>query len=590
MNDAIKEKYEILKAKNFPISYFLKDREGCQNIWMWSQDPEFDLLYQEVNSPERPVKVVDNMEELFHEFENGNCFVYSDNSMENILLTKCRNLHLISLETLVLRGICCLACNLYEAQDIAAKVQRKNRVYFYELPLLTDLHCLSREEQLLHKQIQETVNERRIRQDEELYRSLWPKYHSIDEMLEVCPRIPVIRNGAGLQVSGDYRSPKYNVIDGHRVTTDAPESYVGKIYLFGKSQVIGYGAEDKDTIASQLQRMVNQYSKDKYLVVNEGVSGESDTDTIRHINSIDYQPEDIFVYLIAKRRCYRQKCEYKYGNIKKLAEEFDAIPDRPSMFLDTIPHLNYLGNEVVASAIFHDIEQELSIHPQISRQSESVEGTPQKAFLYEEQVKNSLERLSEYKIENASGYRVGSIVMNCNPFTLGHRYLIETAAEQVDYLYIFVVEEDRSIFPFQDRIELVRQGTKDISNVIVLPSGKFMISSLTFPEYFEKESDYDVTIDASMDIDIFGRYVAKEFGITVRFAGEEPLDAVTRQYNGAMQERLPKYGVEFVEIPRKVLGDHVISATMVRKYLKDRNFAEIKKLVPDTTYQYLVKL
>ena len=81
----------------------------------------------------------------------------------------------------------------------------------------------------------------------------------------------------------------------------------------------------------------------------------------------------------------------------------------------------------------------------------------------------------------------GAIVMNCNPFTRGHRYLIESAAKQVDTLYVFVVEEDKSFFPFTERLMLVRNGIKDLSNVIVLPSGKFMISSLTFPEYFVKK-------------------------------------------------------------------------------------------------------
>ena len=44
--------------------------------------------------------------------------------------------------------------------------------------------------------------------------------------------------------------------------------------------------------------------------------------------------------------------------------------------------------------------------------------------------------------------KVGCIVMNCNPFTSGHRYLIEYALKNVDYLFIFVVEEDQSVFLF----------------------------------------------------------------------------------------------------------------------------------------------
>lgn len=70
-----------------------------------------------------------------------------------------------------------------------------------------------------------------------------------------------------------------------------------------------------------------------------------------------------------------------------------------------------------------------------------------------EEWRSSLER---FEVEGNAA--VGSIVMNCNPFTLGHRYLIEYASKYVDYLYIFVVEEDKSFFPFSDRIDLIKKG------------------------------------------------------------------------------------------------------------------------------------
>ncbi|MBQ9442198.1 MAG: [Selenomonadaceae bacterium] len=78
--------------------------------------------------------------------------------------------------------------------------------------------------------------------------------------------------------------------------------------------------------------------------------------------------------------------------------------------------------------------------------------------------------------------------MNCNPFTLGHEYLIEYASKKVKKLYIFVVEEDKSEFKFADRFELVKRGVKKFSNVEVLPSGKFIISQQTFSGYFNKEN------------------------------------------------------------------------------------------------------
>lgn len=123
--------------------------------------------------------------------------------------------------------------------------------------------------------------------------------------------------------------------------------------------------------------------------------------------------------------------------------------------------------------------------------------------------------------------------------------------------------------------------------MVVLPSGKFIISSLTFIDYFGKSELQDQVIDPSMDVEIFGQYIAPTLGITVRFAGEEPLDNVTRQYNDAMARILPRYDVAFEVIPRKKLEGEVISASRVRKLLEEKDFDAIAGMVPETTLEYL---
>ena len=121
---------------------------------------------------------------------------------------------------------------------------------------------------------------------------------------------------------------------------------------------------------------------------------------------------------------------------------------------------------------------------------------------------------------------IGSIVMNCNPFTLGHKYLVEYAAKSVDFLYIFVVEEDLSAIPFVDRLFLVHENTKYLSNVIVVPSGKFIISKTTFADYFAKETTQRKA-NAEEDVRIFGELIAPQLNITKRFVGQEPFDRDT---------------------------------------------------------------
>jgi [citrate (pro-3S)-lyase] ligase len=178
--------------------------------------------------------------------------------------------------------------------------------------------------------------------------------------------------------------------------------------------------------------------------------------------------------------------------------------------------------------------------------------------------------------------------MNCNPFTLGHEFLITTASKSVDHLYVFVVEEDLSFFPFADRLELVKQGTKHLDNVTVLPGGEYIISKKTFEAYFYKDELQNSVVNPSYDVELFGNFIAPVLDITVRFAGEEPLDEVTRQYNNVMRLLLPSAGVQFVEIPRRrVFTGEVISASQVRKLLKDKNFDAISKIVPESTLRYL---
>lgn len=181
----------------------------------------------------------------------------------------------------------------------------------------------------------------------------------------------------------------------------------------------------------------------------------------------------------------------------------------------------------------------------------------------------------------------GIIVMNCNPFTKGHRYLIETAAKQVDNLYVLVVEEDKSAFKFMDRFEMVKEGVKDLSNVIVLESGKFVISSLTFPEYFTKDTNKTAEFDASKDLYNFCMFIAPALNANKRFVGEEPLDIVTNSYNQQMKRLLPEYDLDLIIIPRKEVEGGVISATRGRRYIAEKNMEGIKLIFPDTTIRYL---
>ena len=184
--------------------------------------------------------------------------------------------------------------------------------------------------------------------------------------------------------------------------------------------------------------------------------------------------------------------------------------------------------------------------------------------------------------------KTGCIVMNADPFTRGHQYLAETAAAQCDRLYIFVLSEDKGAFSAQERMALVKAGTRHLKNVIVNPTGPYLISSATFPKYFLKDRETAQREHYLLDLAVFTKWFVPYFGITHRFAGTEPNCGVTAGYNRAMAELLPQAGVEFVEIQRKQEQNMVISASTVRREMTQGNTDTLKSLVPEATYQHIL--
>lgn len=194
--------------------------------------------------------------------------------------------------------------------------------------------------------------------------------------------------------------------------------------------------------------------------------------------------------------------------------------------------------------------------------------------------------LSGLEVPCNSG-RIGAIVMHCNPFTKGHRYLIENAAKQCDWLYLFILSEEESIFPADDRIELVRRGASHLKNVSVHPTGQYLISNATFPSYFLKDKGLVDDAHCQLDIAVFTKYFVPYFGITHRFVGTEPTCTVTNHYNEALKKYLPDAGVNVVEIPRLETNGTPISASVVRSLLGQGKCDALKQLLPDTTLEYL---
>lgn len=387
----------------------------------------------------------------------------------------------------------------------------------------------------------------------------------------------------------DFQSKYVNCIGGMRVTTDQPKNYKHCVHMFGPSFMYGYGVEDKYTIASCLQRMLNANNQ-HMLVLNYGVKGLLPEQYLSQIQSAQIEKGDICILYVRNRpeiKKYFMLNQIPFIDMNYFFQSEHSI----EAFIDRYSHTNYIGNLYISQCLYKFIfAKHMELNEQILIQNNNEIKEQDKndsEALIDPQFKKALVQLQAKKEKTPPNAVIGGIVMNCNPFTLGHYHLIKLASQMVDFLYIFVVEEDKSEFAFSDRIQLVKDGVQSIKNIKVISSGKYIISSATFPEYFDKEEKKSLTLDLSKDVTIFGKHIAPIFDLSIRFAGEEPTDAVTRQYNETMKRILPKYGVKFIEIPRVKYSEKYISASTVRQLYHEGNFSELRNYVPNTTLEYL---
>lgn len=187
--------------------------------------------------------------------------------------------------------------------------------------------------------------------------------------------------------------------------------------------------------------------------------------------------------------------------------------------------------------------------------------------------------------------KAASIVVNCNPFTYGHQFLIEKASRENELVYLFVVETDKSVFPFSVRWDLIKKGISHLDNVVMIRTDDYLVSNVSFPKYFLKgtHSDEITANQARLDLTVFVNHIAPTLNIIKRYVGTENYCETTASYNNEMHVLLPNYGIEVIEVKRKTLGDDdFISASKVRKALSENDWDSIHNKVPKTTYEFLI--
>lgn len=468
-----------------------------------------------------------------------------------------------------------------------------NKCLFVKRPdLLSDMGKYKKKEIIrIENQISFPVMQADWDKYQDDFQDIFGKTVTKDYIDALCLIPPIVMYGQRC-IHSDGCSQYVNIVNGVRMTVGQPENYDFTIHMYGRCGVFGYAVEDGDTMPSALQAILNERGRN-IRVENHGLWGADDEKILKNI-SVDLEEgvisqEDIVIVYMDYLPWMEEieKFSVKYFDT---TTAFHKFLEKGTTFFDKPGHMTAEGYTFIAQYLYQKLEETdcLNCFYQKKRNGSKIQYNNSNLQNMNEEMKNFLkETKKKLPVDELGKSKVGAIVMNCNPFTNGHRYLIEQALKHVEILIIFVLEENKSYFSFEDRFRMVQMGTQDLERVYVVPSGKFIISALTFPEYFLKEQQPDMIIRAADDVSLFGKYIAPAFHILIRFVGTEPTDKVTAQYNEQLKKILPLYGVELYEIPRLKKEGNFVTATEVRRCMELHDFTGMADLVPVSTWKYL---
>lgn len=401
--------------------------------------------------------------------------------------------------------------------------------------------------------------------------------------------IKVVSNGV-CNVLLDKTEENYNIIGGKRFTAGVPNDASIKIHIFGPCVVMGLCVADEMTICSILQRLINQEGYNAE-VVNHGLAYGNDQ--LNDLLSMMDQP-------VRKGDCVVWFSSFENEDLQKLREQCVPIIDvrecvkgLSDWFLDNPFHCNAAANHNIAIAIFHIIGKKLcdlsnnNRHSIIDSLSIDLHHNPY-AILDSTELNAYIEYIKQFKCDESIKTK-GAVVLNANPCTFGHIYLVQQALKYVDFLYVFLVEESIGSLPYLDREYMLKESLKYHKCIQVIRGGNIMTSEKVFPEYFNKSSKPSRT-SLVLTHRTFGQIVSSALGITYRFFGTEPNDMVTRALNESAKEILPEYGIRPVFIERISYEGNYISARNARDLLYNNQYEELAKSVPFPTYKRLLEI
>lgn len=369
------------------------------------------------------------------------------------------------------------------------------------------------------------------------------------------------KDRAGLRLS-DTESKYVNVRNAERFTANQPEDYTRTIYFFGPCLVIGSYVGDAYTVESFLQKKINETGY-KVRVVNCGCWG-GNVASINRMISAPLRKGDMLVVLLEDLDYYDESIQTI--DLWDILEKYRV----PSEWLLDMPfHMNHHVAEIYASELFQklfpdDYQDNPDLQERIHPSMNMVEKFYINKYFYGMD-------LSHFK-------KASCCAIHGNPFTNGHRYLVETASRESDHVFILTVMEDSGIFSFGERYAMAVDAVSDLDNVTVIPSGQFIGNVSNFHAYFVQVYEGDTIEQARSHAEAFAS-IASLLHVKRRYLGEEPDDPVADEINKQCVRILPEHDIQPVILKRKDQNGRIVSGSVIRE-LAEKDAEELRQFVP----------
>ena len=337
--------------------------------------------------------------------------------------------------------------------------------------------------------------------------------------------------------NANYISEYYNITDGRRKTLYQPQNYVGKIYMFGACAIMSIYLEDKYTIASLLQKNLNDAGY-HYCVENCGAVAN----VFEKMKEITFHKGDIIIVWTGDGVF----TGIDTVEIRHLYEE-NNVP--PEWFLNGLMHANHRIASIIEEALYKKIKKYLK---QGSGQTDTERGEDVsfKITNYADVMGNYVKStyLNRYfAADDMVKYSWGAVIVDLNISPDMYEKILRKASVVTDHIIVFVPEGvAETEYSFKEYLCAIQKFTLKGIDIKVVSGEKFVPYYDLLSPYYCPWRTMEIE-DVRQEVKFFAECMARSLNIKYRFDYGQHTNENMILYSQIVKEELPKYGIEYFE-------------------------------------------